>query len=106
MTARERHLWNSYGITEKEYNAMLKKQKGGCALCGAFPKTNSLHVDHNHVVGFKKLPVEKKKKHVRGILCFKCNKFRVGRLNLEWADKIADYLRKYDGINTRKTKVS
>ena len=100
MTARDGHLRRTYGITEREYNKLLKLQKGVCALCGNPPKNVSLHVDHVHVVGFKKLPPEEKRKFIRGILCFRCNKFKVGRLDYEWSKKITDYLEKYE-VNKR-----
>ena len=101
MTSRDSHLRRSYGITEAEYNSMLKKQKGVCALCGSPPKAVSLHVDHEHVKGYKKLSQAEKKQYVRGILCYRCNKFKVGRLDLEWARKILEYLETHGrNINT------
>lgn len=100
MSPRDRHLRSSYGITEREYNKILKKQKGVCALCGFQPTTISLHVDHEHVKGYKKLDPKEKKTKVRGLLCFRCNKFKVGRLDFEWASRITRYLGKYEANKT------
>jgi hypothetical protein len=63
--ARRHHLKHRYGITPEQYEEMLGKQGGGCAVCGTrFPGGNStnFHVDHCHKTG-----------RVRGLLCRKCN---------------------------------
>lgn len=54
----------TYGISLAEYDAMLEKQGGGCAICG---KT----VD----VGGRRLPIDHchETAKVRGILCSHCN---------------------------------
>lgn len=44
------------------YDAQLRKQGGGCAICGEPPKSRRLHVDHDHLTG-----------DVRGLLCWTCN---------------------------------
>lgn len=50
-------------MTRTDYDVMLEKQGGGCAVCGVRPpEGKSLAVDHNHETGA-----------VRGILCDKCN---------------------------------
>jgi hypothetical protein len=51
-----------YGISAEEYDALLEKQKGCCAICRAVPKTTRLAVDHDHQTG-----------EVRGLLCKRCN---------------------------------
>ncbi len=60
-------LKNTYGISVKEFDSMINKQKGGCALCGkSNPRSNNktgLCIDHNHATG-----------KVRGLLCDKCNR--------------------------------
>lgn len=56
---------HKYGITVLEYDELVKKQEGKCALCGKIPrklKKIGLHVDHDHRTG-----------KVRGLLCSKCN---------------------------------
>ena len=71
---------SKYGLNEKEYLAMHEKQEGKCKICKTaillFLKGKDqrvAHVDHAHVQGFKKMNAEDKKKHVRGMLCRKCN---------------------------------
>jgi len=56
-------------ITQDQYNELLEKQGGVCAICGKVEtvktrngKIRSLAVDHNHTTG-----------EIRGLLCFRCN---------------------------------
>jgi len=55
-----------YGIAREEYEALLKRQNGRCAICKRLPgwekKKKRLSVDHDHVSGA-----------VRGLLCGTCN---------------------------------
>ena len=66
---------------------LIKKHGNQCAICkkprSAFKK--SLSVDHNH-----------KSNKIRGLLCYKCNKFRVGRQTIETCREVLEYLEKYD----------
>jgi Recombination endonuclease VII len=57
-TAQLKHL---YGISPAEYDALLAKQGGTCAICRKRPK-GRLCVDHCHLTGT-----------VRGLLCNGCN---------------------------------
>ncbi len=50
------HLKVKYGLSQEEYEKMLKE----CAICGS---TERLQIDHNHVTG-----------KVRDILCGPCNR--------------------------------
>jgi hypothetical protein len=60
---REGHLRRKFGITLEQYEARLREQGGGCAVCKRPPKPGkSLHVDHDHETGY-----------VRGLPCFRCN---------------------------------
>ena len=49
-------------MTLNDYDEMLEKQNGVCAICGKEPNGKRLHVDHCHETGV-----------VRGLLCFRCN---------------------------------
>jgi Recombination endonuclease VII len=57
---RKRQL-RDYGITLEDYDALLAKQNGVCAICKK-KSDRTLCVDHCHSTGV-----------VRGLLCLKCN---------------------------------
>jgi hypothetical protein len=67
---RKWRLQKEFGISLEEYDVLLEKQNGVCAICGLTEKMfhhNSkrpwpLCVDHDHQTG-----------KVRGLLCNKCN---------------------------------
>lgn len=86
-----------YGLSNEDFDRMMTAQNGVCAICGKPSITISLHIDHTHVRGFTKmLPVEKRK-YVRGLVCYRCNRFLIGRWKREDAplfDKAAAYLRR------------
>lgn len=84
---RSYHLKKKYNITIKEFQQMMTKQKGKCAICGSIESSNRygptpLHVDHCHKSG-----------QVRGLLCGNCNK-ALGLLqdNIELLDRAKEYL--------------
>ena len=60
---------------------MLAEQGGGCAICGAPPKTRRLHVDHDHKTG-----------EIRGLLCYRCNKALMPWVGPWWLDQAWMYL--------------
>lgn len=68
--SRANHLLKKYGISEEQYNDLLRKQNGCCGVCGrpADVFKRRLSVDHDHDSRF-----------IRGLLCFTCNKYVVGR---------------------------
>ncbi|AEV52078.1 recombination endonuclease [Rhodococcus phage REQ1] len=61
----------SYGITTRQYDAMLEMQGGVCAICSEPPPPGGvLAVDHNHNC----CPGKKTcGKCLRGLLCHECN---------------------------------
>ncbi len=70
--------------------SLIDKHGDKCAICSR-PRTdfkNKLSVDHSHITG-----------KIRGLLCFYCNKYRVGRANLASAKSVYEYLLKYEGEN-------
>lgn len=66
---------------------LIKKHGNQCAICkkpgASFSKR--LSVDHSHV-----------NNKIRGLLCFRCNKFILGRQTIESAEKVLAYLLNYD----------
>lgn len=67
---REARLRRIYGIGIEEYNSLLSKQNGCCAICER-PESEfktRLAVDHNHATG-----------EIRGLCCNHCNRRIVGR---------------------------
>lgn len=55
------YLKRTYGITLRQYHAMLSAQQGKCAVC-LEDRGTDLVVDHCHELG-----------HVRGLVCYNCN---------------------------------
>lgn len=80
---KDSRLRSRYGITLEEYEEILLAQGNKCAICGARPKyeSRSFSVDHSHEDG-----------RVRGILCVRCNKDKLGNLTLAEALAIVAYL--------------
>ena len=74
LQARKSWLKRMYNITPEQYDEMLKRQNGTCAICKR-PESKfsvkgavmALAVDHDHAAGT-----------IRGLLCFRCNRFFVG----------------------------
>jgi hypothetical protein len=72
-----------YGISKSEFQVLLEKQDGKCAICRKdldLSMTRGSCVDHNHTTN-----------RVRGILCFKCNVL-VGFLETGNYKRALDYI--------------
>lgn len=63
VTARERHLWTCFRLTEEEYEKISQHQGGVCAGCKRPSYGSRLAVDHDHKTG-----------RIRGLLCWLCNR--------------------------------
>lgn len=86
---RKRRL-AKYGMTVEDYDTLLEAQGGHCAICHKEQNQKSgqpmrLAVDHNHKTGV-----------VRGLLCYYCNRYVVGRRldNDFYAQRLAQYILK------------
>lgn len=56
-------MLKKFGITTEQYDLMLKKQKGVCAICkNTCRSKRNLAIDHSKKTG-----------QVRGLLCMQCN---------------------------------
>jgi hypothetical protein len=88
LEQRRQSILKKYGLTVVEYDEMLRKQNGVCAICGG---TNSdgkgLFIDHDHKTG-----------RIRGLLCNDCN-LGIGRLkdSVGILTKAIGYLTKFFG---------
>ena len=87
------HFKYKYGITVEQYNEMLEKQNGVCAICFKEETHKSrsgnvvpLAVDHSHETGA-----------VRGLLCHACN-VSLGNVrdSIEVLENAIAYLRKWE----------
>ncbi len=62
---KENGILRKYGITLKDYDAMLEKQNGKCKICGTKKLAKDqgrFCVDHDHITS-----------KIRGLLCYNCN---------------------------------
>mgnify|MGYP001566859272 FL=1 len=59
---RKAKLKYRYNLSIKEYEILLEKQNGVCAICKKGPTEINLAVDHIHFT-----------KQIRGLLCYRCN---------------------------------
>jgi len=84
FTREDAIMRRQYGISMAEFEALLKYQKGGCAICEKpiDALSRRMNIDHCHETG-----------KVRGILCTGCNT-GLGHLgdNVEGLQKAMDYL--------------
>ena len=94
---RRSKLKCKYGISLEDYDAMLKLQGGGCAICGTTSPTGKsgqfgpvFHVDHSHKTG-----------QIRGLLCNLCN-VGIGALrdSSDLLIKATKYLEKFNGVRS------
>lgn len=66
------------------YAQLLLVQEGKCALCDRpEPPNRKLDTDHDH-----------KLMHIRGLLCWRCNKFLQPWFTPEWLRRAAEYVEK------------
>ncbi len=91
---KERALIKLYGIDQKCYDEILKRQNNLCGIC----KTYLLNYDSSTGV-LRKMATDHchKTKVVRGILCFKCN-IGLGSFqdNISILENALNYLRPYE----------
>ena len=62
-----------YGLELPEWERMVRRFDGACWVCEERPAGHLLVIDHEHVLFFKRLPPEKRKRYVRGVCDVICN---------------------------------
>ena len=86
-----------YGLTRTDWKKLVRNQKGMCPVCQRNLDGLTLNIDHEHVYRWRHMPAEERVRYVRGILCVKCNwKLVHSTMPSTQAQRIADYLRKYE----------
>lgn len=86
-----------YGLSLEEWQAMADAQGHACYVCHQVPTKGRLCIDHEHVKNWKKMPPERRKLFVRGLLCFRCNTTYVGRsITVERSRRVTQYLEAYE----------
>ena len=81
--------YSKYNLTVKQWDLMYKHQRGLCPIClrPIYKPGNKLGkraaaVDHDHGPS----------KRVRGLLCYRDNRFTIGRNTADRAKRVYDYL--------------
>jgi len=70
---------------------MFQAQGGVCGICKRPPKPGkNLHIDHDHKTG-----------RPRGLLCYRCNKFMVGRHTFETIAPVYEYLKQEKALGLK-----
>jgi hypothetical protein len=86
-----------YGLSESEWINILESQGYMCPICKKIPSSGIFHVDHLHIKGWKKMPPEKRKQYIRGIVCQWCNRSYLAKgMTIEKANNIITYLTKFN----------
>lgn len=94
-TLRRNSLKKRFGISTEQYEELLAKQDGKCAICKrpAEEFNKRLAVDHAHTKS-DYVP----EGMIRGLLCFSCNHLVVGRLtDPDIFENASRYLRQHTG---------
>jgi hypothetical protein len=85
-----------YGLSLEEWETIAGAQEGACFVCRKLPTKGRLCIDHEHVKGWKKMPPEQRKLYVRGLLCWVCNHYYLGRgITIDKAKRVVEYLENY-----------
>lgn len=88
----------AHGITLEQYEELLARQGGVCAICRRRPTKNRLSVDHDH----RCCPGRRScGKCIRGLLCKECNYHLLGaichetQLGVAYAHEVLDRVKAY-----------
>jgi hypothetical protein len=91
-----------YGLSLEDWTKIAEAQNKACFVCEKVPTKGRLCIDHEHVKGWKKMPPDQRKLYVRGLLCWVCNHYYLGRgITIPKAANVVRYLELYE---TRKPK--
>lgn len=85
-----------YGLSRDDFDGILTAQGGVCAICQGLPN-GRWNIDHEHVRGWAKMTPNRRKMYVRGILCWRCNRYYAGPgITISRAQSMMTYLLDYE----------
>ncbi len=86
-----------YGLTSLEFVELADAQGDACAVCRQVPTSGVLRIDHDHAKGWKRMPPARRKAFVRGLVCYVCNRYYLGRgITIAKSVGVTAYLRAYE----------
>jgi hypothetical protein len=91
--AKDKRLQKLYGIDLADYNIILSRQNGLCAICGRPPLKLSLSVDHDH-----------KAKHLK--IVYEKSGFYTYYAKADWLPECAERYRHATGIGETKKEAA
>lgn len=93
MKGPSKRTLDKYGLTRVEYWGLFHRQYRACAVCRS---EGRLVIDHEHVKGWKRMKPEDRRKHVRGLLCWRCNYHFAGKgMNEVRAWRLYNYMMRH-----------
>lgn len=94
---------DKYGLTKEDFLEILESQGGECPICHKVPTPSKRDgkirfvIDHYHAKGYAKLPPEKRKAYVRGLVCWYDNRYFLSKgITAEKAKNIITYLKEFE----------
>lgn len=85
-----------YGLDIQDYLTIAERQGYCCPICGNELRKRT-NIEHEHVKGWKDFPPDLRKMFVRGLTCWVCNHYYLGRgISLEKARNVVKYLEEYE----------
>jgi hypothetical protein len=81
-----------YGLSEYDFRMLYLRDGGLCGVCDEYLERGRVFIDHEHVRGFTRMPPAEKRKHVRGLLHYQCNRYLVAKNTLDTIDMVVTYL--------------
>lgn len=87
-----------YGLSQDDFVHLWERQQGQCPICHRlFDEKVRAVIDHLHAPRWKKMPPDKRKRYVRGLLCLYDNRRMLPKgMTLQRARNIVLYLEKFE----------
>lgn len=87
-------VMEKYGVDIAWWRERISAQKGLCPICNG--TRERMVIDHEHAKGWKKMPAEKRRAYVRGIVCWFCNLYYLCRgMTVQRAVNTVEYMREF-----------